>query len=268
MTVPAPIHCPSCGTPVGSAAGRCPQCGATLGALPELPSVSPLAPSLRVRRAESAAQNTRRVLLLAGMVVGAGIVVTALLVVRPGSSPASASASAAPPPAPAAPSVDVEVKHQASPTDSYPRAKSRAATWHKDAALLAINAQPVKNGFVDLTGAGFMEFVFGKPEGSQLPGETTESKQYVVRMDASGTHASERTSAGARVAGEPACTFFDAWTKAIASGVSKARTLSVEYGYSPPLKRSIWTFTSESPDAADGSLKTRLDGFDCAILLR
>ena len=98
MTPHAPIHCPSCGTPVGSAAGRCPQCGASLGALPSLPSVSPLAPSLRVKRSTRSAARQRNVLLIAGMVLGAGLIVAVLLVVRPGGAPAAASASAPAPP--------------------------------------------------------------------------------------------------------------------------------------------------------------------------
>ncbi|MCA9640220.1 MAG: hypothetical protein H6718_36545 [Polyangiaceae bacterium] len=268
MTLPVATHCNSCGTPVGSASGRCPRCGASLGALPELQSVSQLAPSLRVRRAATQAQAKKRVVAIVAMVLVAATIVTVLLVVRPGGSPAPASASVAPSPPPPAPTKDVEVKHQASPTDSFPSAKTRALKWHKEAALLEVHAQPVKGGFVDLTGDGFMEFVFGQPRGGQLPGEATENKQYVVRMDASGTHGNERSGGGVRVAGEPGCAFFDAWTKAVASGVGKTDVLRVDYGYAAPLKRSVWTFGALAPEGATPGPKTRLDGFDCAIIVR
>ncbi|MGE0327389.1 MAG: hypothetical protein AB7S68_34065 [Polyangiaceae bacterium] len=268
MTLPAPFHCNSCGGPVGSNVGRCPRCGAALGSLPEVQQVSQLAPSLRVRREAGRGQAKKRMVAIAVMVLAAATVVTLLLVVRPDSPASQASASVAPPPPPPAPAKDVEVKHQASPSESFPSAKKRALAWHKEAALLEMHAQPVKSGFVDLTGDGFMEFVFGQPRGGQLPGEPTEATQYVVRMDASGTHASEKTGAGARVAGEPGCTFFDAWTKAVASGVSKTQLLQVDYGYSAPLKRSVWTLSTVDADDASQPIKTRLDGFDCAIIVR
>jgi len=248
---------------VGIAGGRCPQCGTQLGELSALPEIGRLAPSVAARRANN--QPSKQWLLAGAMTLLAALAIIVLLVLRPTSDPSAATSSASAPTAQTSASPpDVDDQRHASPTDSFPRAKARARAWHKEAALVSIHASPVKAGFVDLSQGGTLEFVFAVPSGGAMPGASVSKQQYVVVMDGAGTKASERTQAGGLVAAEPTCTFYDAWTRAAASGLDKAQPATVAYQHSAALSRGVW----EIQRAGDPTSLRNIDGFSCTIIVR
>lgn len=228
-----------------------------------MPEVARLAPSVAARRATN--KPSKQWLIAGAMTLVAAVAIIALLVSRPSADSGEAANSATVAATqPSGPPPDVDDKQHASPTDSFPRARARARAWHKEAALVSIQASPVNAGFVDLSKGGKLEFVFAVPSAGAMPGAPVKSQQYVVVMDAAGTQTSERTQAGGRVAAEPACTFYDAWTRAVASGLGKAQPATVSYQHSSALNRGVW----EIKDDTDPASLRNIDGFSCTIIVR
>ncbi len=259
-------HCPNCGAPLGSQAGDAsPAPGATpqLSATQAPPRVSQLAPSVVRKRSRRGPSLSAMLIWL--MVAGTAVVIAVLLLVAQ-SGPKATEVEAAEPPT--KPQASAEQPPQVWViSDALVDAKTRARAWHEDATLVNVSVTGARAGLVNLRQGGAISHVFGAPSRVALPGNPVGATVYVVRMTAEGTSAAEAQRPGSLIAAEPTCTGQEAWSKAVAAGLSGERPTDLEYRHEVREGRGLW-FVSQQGESDAGPSTRRADGQTCAILLR
>lgn len=258
-----PSSCASCGILTGRQGSACPKCGGPLtpaSAVAPAPKAPQLAPSVLARRTRRG--PSIQALLIWLMVAGAAVVIAALLLMAQSKPTATELAQAMPSVAPPAPS-------SAPPklvliSDGLVEAKAHARAWHEDAALVQVSATGAEGGVVNLSQGATLEHVFGVPTGVALPGNPVRSAVYVVRTTTQGLSGVEEQRPGALIAGEPTCTGQEAFSKAVAAGLDRARPAHVEYRHEARERRGLWTVSSTD----ESQLTRRVDGQSCAVVLR
>jgi hypothetical protein len=192
---------------------------------------------------------------------------------RPGSDAAPVR-EAPPKPAPSAPMPSVEAKPNelgikdpaaVDPTELLGRARARAISWHPDAILISLRAEPVGSSGVDLTNGGTIEYWFGRPTGDGLgSGARVSGKRFHIAVTRDAETAAEAAATTARAAIDPNCPFEDVLRKVRASGILPDVPLSVVYEFADKYGKSIFRVTSPT----DASVLRAVDGQTCAILVR
>jgi hypothetical protein len=183
--------------------------------------------------------------------------------------PPEPKATPAPPPAPSgsAPPNELGIRDFAvvDPIEALGRARARAISWHPDAVLISVRADPVVGGGVDLTAGGVIEYRFGRPAGEGFgAGAHVSPQRFTISLTKDGEKVAESNGGPARAAIDPNCPFEDALRKVRASGVASDLPLSVNYEFSDKHTRTIFRVGTPGNDA----LSRALDGQSCAILVR
>jgi hypothetical protein len=150
------------------------------------------------------------------------------------------------------------------PSELLGRARVRALAWNREALLLAIRAEPVVSGAVNLTSGGTIEYWFGKPTGEGFgAGAKVSGKRLRIALGQSGTKVEETGGGIGRAALEPNCPLEEALRKAQAAGVSPSLPVTASYQFDDKRTKTSWRIATTGSDPV-----TRIvDGWSCAILV-
>jgi hypothetical protein len=189
---------------------------------------------------------------------------------RPDTTDVAASAAKpAPTPSETAPPADpndfgIADASSADPTEILGKAKTRALSWSKEAQLVAIRAEPVVAGRVNLTAGGSIEFSFAKPTGEGFgSGAKVTGKRLSIKVLGGGTQVAEVGGGPGRASLEPNCPLDEAIRKGTAAGIPVSAPLSVAYEMSDKYQKAVWRLTP----TGGGTART-VDGWSCTILVR
>lgn len=216
--------------------------------------------------------------MIGGAMVGLAAVVIVVLLVfvlpkgdEQGQTTPTARASAASAPPSSSNALGIVTPLYVIPTELIPKARTKAKAWHKDAALVSIEAGPVVNGHLNLEEGATVRFEFGRPAGARLgPGTKVAAQERLVLIaDADGIQSKKEPGTAAVAAAEPSCPFPDVWKKVTAAGIPADSNPTFRFARDTKRERELWTVTAQTGEGDAGETITRLvDGFKCTIILR
>jgi hypothetical protein len=171
----------------------------------------------------------------------------------------------APPPSPAlfgATPGEGEILRRSSrvdPSELYPKAKTRAIVWDRNAELFSLVARRVTGTGVDLTVDGAeIIYTFRIPRRPVPTGQPEPPNRYTVTFSATGVQAKEHLELSTVRLGkteEPTCPFRDAVKNAMASGISELSQVDVRFEMDRDENRGVWRVGDRT-----------MDGKTCAIV--
>jgi hypothetical protein len=145
------------------------------------------------------------------------------------------------------------------PSELYPKAKTRAIAWDRNAELLSLVARNVTGGVVNLSVEGAeIKYTFRIPRRPVPTGQPELPDLYAVTFSPTGVQTAEQNSGSSTRLGkmeEPTCLFREAMKNALASGISELSHVDVRFEMDREENRGVWRIGDRM-----------MDGKTCAIM--